>query len=211
MTAQIIAFTGHAKNGKSEYCSRIHKHIASLLTSKYGDDHIKMENDTSVIKESFARPLKELLRQVYGGSHENWYGSKKEEPLEDGISARQRLKIFGTDVVRTYDGNFWSKILRRRLTESIRCAQAIKTNLVVLIDDVRFDNEARMIKEFSNAKIYKVINTNLPPVKVDHASENGIGDELVDAVLEASSLNEIQTQVEGFITEDTRLCSLMNL
>lgn len=208
---QIIAFTGQAKNGKSEYCARIHKHIANLLTAKYADSDIEFEQDTTVIKKSFAYALKELLRKVYGGSYDNWYGSKKEEPLEDGISARQRLKIFGTDVVRTYDDDFWIKILRRELIQSSNHASALDTRAIILIDDVRFDNEARMLKEFPNTKIYKVINTNLPPVKVDHASENGIGDELVDAVLEASSLEDIQSQVEGFITEDTRLCSLMNL
>lgn len=88
---------------------------------------------------SFANELKWYCRE----HHEELYKkyphvdkSQKEDPIYGYVSM---LQHFGTDIMRTRDPNHWIKALEKRIL-----AEAPS---VVLIDDVRFPNEAEWIKE----------------------------------------------------------------
>lgn len=94
---------------------------------------------------SLAYPLKHMLRCGFGISDEHLWGSKKEDPLAclGGHSARHAMVTLGTEWGRTYLGeDCW-----------IRAWKATKPDGNVVCDDVRFQNEADMIRKMGGVVV----------------------------------------------------------
>ena len=106
--------------------------IAAHLVNKYG-----------FVQESFAYPLKEYIgRQICGFNDKQLYGAWKEtvDP-EWGMTPRQMLQLIGTDALRKkVHDDFWVIPMKRKLQEHIRSERN------VVISDVRFLNEIKMLK-----------------------------------------------------------------
>lgn len=88
---------------------------------------------------SFARPLKKFVGDLFMLSCEQLYGDRKLD-VDDrwGLSPRRLLQIIGTDCVREMImPDFWVARMRESLKRT-SCE-------IVLIDDVRFADEAQMI------------------------------------------------------------------
>jgi energy-coupling factor transporter ATP-binding protein EcfA2 len=155
MTLQpkLIALCGHKGVGKSTY--------ASFLAGKTG--HVF----------SFATPLKSMLTAVFP----NEYVLKKKDekiPYFD-VTARYLLQTLGTEWGREMvDQNIWIKLLRVRLIECL--TDSAVTPLVV--DDLRFDNEAEMIRELGG-EVWHLDRRSFTAGHDDHVSEQGISDKLI--------------------------------
>lgn len=147
-------------------------------------------------KNSFANPLKEGCRHIFGFNDEQLYGDEKEtEDAYWGITPRQALQFTGTELFRNCMSNlisdvghdFWIKRLEKELVN----------NKKIVVCDVRFQNELDMIKK-NNGIIIKVErdgieknefsthdSENIDNLKYDHLiKNNGTLEELEQKVLD---------------------------
>lgn len=151
----LVAFTGPAGAGKTT--------AAQTLVKHFGFHRL-----------SFAQPLRDMLVAL-GVPTEN-LTEKKHEPIDwlGGKSARHALQLLGTEWGRQMiDQDLWLNVMRKRI-ESVR---GIITTQGIVIDDCRFDNEARLIHELKGS----VFCINRPGcARMEHESERGISPELID-------------------------------
>lgn len=172
----VIGLTGLAGAGKST--------VANLLAEKYG-----------FVVLGFADAMREALltldpmisehmrlRPMVGAF--GWDKVKRTYP-----EARRLLQVFGTDVVRALDPEFWVTALDRKLRE---CPGAER----VVVADVRFDNEAEWVHSLgSRSRVYKV---QRDVKRMTHASESGIRSDLISGVIDnRRSLSELTESVEA--------------
>lgn len=107
---------------------------------------------------------------------------------------RRLLQVFGTEVIRSRNEDFWIDTLDGILEDAAHES--------VVITDVRFDNEAMWIHSLGG-KVIEVIR----PTHEDtgaangHASESGVSADLVDEqILNDGSLDDLQLMVAGLVT-----------
>lgn len=120
---------------------------------------------------AFADPVKQIALDF------GWDGEKDEK-------GRKLLQVIGTECGRAYNKSIWLDKMSSKIRENIRLKQRD-----MVIDDVRFDNEAELIKRFgginiklTGASYYE--KTLWGKIKkffgLIHASEKGITDEFID-------------------------------
>lgn len=145
----LIGLTGKARSGKDT--------VASMLR--------KTHNTQSV---AFASPLKEGLKTMFGLTEEHVNGSLKEVPLEWlGKSPRNLLQTLGTEWGRDcVHQDLWLLLAKRRI------AMYMKLGTPVVVTDVRFDNEAEMVRGLGG-QVWHIYRKDAPGVAA-HASEGGV-------------------------------------
>lgn len=177
---RIIGMTGRKRSGKDT--------VGAYLRMKH-----------SFAQESFAKPLKEAVRYIYGWGHEHLDGSLKEvvDPYWQ-TTPRAVLQSFGTEIGRQLDQNLWVKSLQRRL-ESFQTGSGGPTSFV--ITDVRFPNEAEVVKSLGG-EIWRITRPALGERTDHHASEIGMDAYVADReILNTGSIKEIHDQVDTFLQD----------
>jgi hypothetical protein len=108
---------------------------------------------------------------------------------EFGVSARWMMQSFGTEWGRNLVNNrIWLDMMSRRLLT------ARKEGKPVVIDDVRFDNEAELILH-QKGIVIKLERGDAPTDS--HTSEMGVSDEFVTIVIEnEGSVTDLYTSTE---------------
>jgi energy-coupling factor transporter ATP-binding protein EcfA2 len=163
----IIGLTGKKGCGKSS--------VARIIAEQYNYG----------IK-SFATPIK-LMLSAMGLSNDELYDPKKKEDIipEFGKSPRELMQLLGTEFGRTLvSQNIWVTSLEKHLDRS--------KNYV--IDDVRFANEAAMIRAHDGV-IVRVVR-GLDDSPDEHISEAGINSELINYEIQNISCYETDLQNE---------------
>lgn len=163
----LIGICGAKRAGKNT--------LADLLSFYINLDHI-----------SFASPLRAFVADVLGVSAAE-LEAEKETPISwlDGVTPRQMMQTVGTEWGRTMiHPELWLRSLLRRIPPS-----------GAVISDVRFENEAKLIKDHGGILIRVVRSgtgtgdghiseTPVPEKYVDYTvSNNGTPDEMVGRVL----------------------------
>lgn len=120
---------------------------------------------------SFADPIKNLAYEYFG-----WDGEK-------GVRGRRLLQVLGTEAGRNYDPDIWVKKLRHMILDYDRDQALFMEDTKIIIDDVRFDNEAGLVHELGG----KVIRLEGASYYGDHdlgrhPSEIGVSNHLIDFV-----------------------------
>lgn len=124
----IIGVAGRAYSGKDS--------IADHLVANHG-----------FVKLSLAAPLKSICAMVFDLSTEQVNGSLKAEvDPRYGKSPRDILQFIGTEGFRSVDPDCWVQLLLR---------QAKEAGKPVVVPDVRFMNEARVLRE-AKAVLWRV-------------------------------------------------------
>ena len=154
-TREIIGLAGPKGVGKSTYASQMVFEI------------YKSPNSYPVKIMSFASPLKEMLGCIV---HKDYIQDKEKEIPHLGVSARHCLQTLGTEWGRNLNQDIWVNIAKHRIEQE-------KPNTTIIIDDVRFDNEARMIKELGGT-VWELQRSGIGGAD-KHISEAGIGRELI--------------------------------
>lgn len=151
----LIAFAGRAGCGKDTAADYLKKH--------YG-----------FIPMAFAAPLKRTAAVLFD-LPEIYFHDRllKETPLDtwDGLTPRHILQMLGTEAIRTTFGqDFW---LKRWISEY----RMHRNNTNVVVTDVRFNNEAQLIRDLGGVVIHLVRPDvqNLDQAASWHASEIGVG------------------------------------
>jgi hypothetical protein len=119
------------------------KHVGKTLASKYLCDKY------GYIKFSFADALKMAVKEIFGFTDDQLWGDNKETIDEYwNVSPRYILQIVGTDLFREQmkhiiphiGENIWIRVAERKLHK------LLNDNKNVVIDDLRFPNEAELIR-----------------------------------------------------------------
>lgn len=177
----VIGVTGRKYNGKDT--------IAEYLVKKY-----------NFVQISFAEPLKEVCRTLFGFSQEQLYGSLKETVDESwGISPRNALQFLGTDIIRNQihklipniEDKFWIRCMLAKINKLKENDPDVK----IVISDVRFPNEVDMIKEI-NGIIIRAVRPSISNIDC-HESEKLIDELNVNfELLNDLGLNELYDKVD---------------
>ncbi|UTS52164.1 hypothetical protein [Synechococcus phage BUCT-ZZ01] len=165
----LVGIAGPARAGKNE--------VAKYL-QKYHAFH----------EDSFAAPIRKCLMDILGLPFEE-YERVKQEPqaVFGGKTCREFMQKMGTEFGREmiYD-DIWVDSCILRLDKFERAA----------ISDVRFDNEAKAIKERGGF----IIHVDRPGIRIEqsaHLSEKGIDESLIDfKILNDSGLDNLYAQIE---------------
>lgn len=175
----IIGLAGPEGSGKTT--------VANMLVERYGYEH-----------EPFAKPLKDMMVAL-GVPPKYVFGSKedKEAPLDIlcGRSARYAMRTLGTEWGRDLiSPNFWVHHWKRRAYGRL-----------VVVDDVRFENEVVAIEELHGLVIRiegrgkdsgEHPSDMASQLKVHAVVQNdGTLDDLLTKVLEATDLFKIRERV----------------
>lgn len=155
ITKRIIGLAGPKGVGKSTF--------ANQLMFEYYKDGL----DSVVHVMSFATPLKRMLECIV--TKEFIQDNKEAIIPHIGVSARHCLQTLGTEWGRKINPDIWINIAKHRIEES-DCQ-------IFIIDDVRFDNEARMILDMEG-EVWNLSRTGVGG-EDSHISEAGISSELI--------------------------------
>lgn len=127
---------------------------------------------------SFADPLRDMARSLLRfvmKEPEKALKERKEDTIDAlGVTPRHLLQNLGTEWGRKFDEKLWTKIMESRLDAN--------GSYPTVIDDVRFPNEAEMIRA-RGGEVWRVTREGFTQSEDAHASEAGLPDELVDKVL----------------------------
>ena len=137
----IVAFLGKARSGKDT--------CGDFLVQHYGYK-----------KYSFADPLKGALRELFGFTHEQLYGSKKEQvDTRWNISPREAMQVIGTEIAQ-YTFPKVMPGLQTVVPENgffVKCFQNWRKNHMrdaLVITDVRFEHEIEALLSMGATLIY---------------------------------------------------------
>ena len=169
---KLIGITGKKGSGKST--------AAKLLSEQFG-----------YVTRSFADPIREICK-ILGISDYYLTEDKNAVIPHLGKSARFIMQTFGTEYARdTIKKTIWLDMMAKRLKES--------DDPRVCIDDVRFDNEADLIKSMGGTVVRIERGGTLSD---DHVSELGIKDDLVDLTIKNDgAVTLLSEQLENIIHE----------
>ena len=186
----VIGITGLAGSGKDTATNLAHRLEPCLkFFDKTGVNNnpipgtdiattISKIRQFAPINLPFAAPLKKIAMDV-GFTLQQVFDPKLKNEVDEfwGITPRQFLQMCGTEMFRkVWRDDVWVKVAEKQIN---RIAGSLKTDYcIIFVTDVRFPNEAQMIKDQGGY----VIRINRPGVQMmNHASENQIKDLKVDA------------------------------
>lgn len=175
---QLIGITGKAGCGKST--------VAGYLKDEHG-----------YVSVSFATPIKQALSSMFGWSMEAIENREfKENPLLWlGKSPRQLMQTLGTEWGRNeVHMDLWVMLAERTIN-------LLQSNcLPVVVPDVRFENEAKMIRKKGGTIFH--IKRYMDSALDNHASEQGV---IVDSrdkiILNQGSLTDLFFEVEALFVQ----------
>lgn len=213
MTPIIIGLTGSARSGKTSIA-----------------EHLRDKHDFIIL--SFADPLKDMVKKldpIIGVDEDSQYahyadpvaypvvlsdfldedGEFFPEPGEDWVKAqypeyRRILQVFGTELMRNYDKNFWRDQLVERLDTLLFHGRSAHSGVRVVIPDVRFPNEAEVVRDYVHAKgglanVYRPGHQGNSHTSETHA---GLLGEPICFVNDGT-LDELLSAVDGYVEELT--------
>lgn len=138
----IIAFLARAGSGKSTAAAFVEKHWGP------------------VERVSFAGPLKEMAKELYGFSDDQVYGSLKEtpdarldqingpHPFSEAVTPRQMLQRLGNTARNIIGPRVWVDAALNTISES--------PHRIAVIDDCRYINEAKAIAGLPGGYVIKL-------------------------------------------------------
>lgn len=193
MSVKVIGLTGYKQCGKST--------LAKAIVEK-----AKAHGKHGCIY-SFAKPLKEICHILFGGTEANWYGDFKTERFADWeltlgekySTPRRILQTVGTEVFRkNVDSDFWLHVAHRYINDIVKEEHCD----FVVVDDVRFDNEAQLIVAAYNGFIYRIQRADSLSHNDSHESERGLSSDLIDYTYTCADTACIEASAEDIIRRE---------
>ena len=164
----IIGITGPARSGKDT--------VSKIITDIYTSYKIK----------SFAAPIRLIIANLIGITDSIIFDSIKDIPhiLLNNKTPRYAMQTLGTE---------WGRYMISDTLWIDTCLNTNDTNII--ISDVRFENEAKAIKE-KNGIIIKVTRPNIKIQESLHISEKGISDDYIAYNIDNSGdINDLKQKV----------------
>ena len=163
----VVALTGMAGSGKST--------LADYLIARHGYVRVK-----------FAGPLKAMLYAM-GLSDAHIEGDLKElpTPLLQGRTPRYAMQTLGTEWGRSMSPDLWTGLWQRTAND------VLDNGGRVVVDDVRFDNEADTVRAMSGVVIQL---QGRGGIAGQHASEAGVDADVV--LRNEGSIGDLQARAD---------------
>lgn len=165
---KVVALTGLAGSGKST--------LADYLIERHGYVRVK-----------FAGPLKAMMAAI-GLSTDHIEGSLKEvpTPILQGRTPRYAMQTIGTEWGRdTIGPDFWTGLWQRTAND------VLDNGGRVVVDDVRFDNEADVVRAVGGVVIQL---QGRGGIAGSHASEAGVDADVV--LRNIGSIGDLQARAD---------------
>lgn len=163
-------------------------------------DYIESTDPDKYVLDSFASPLKNGLCSILGLPLKELEEMKDKGEIHPdlGITIRNMLQTLGTEWGRDLiNKDIWNILARERILKH--------PDKVVIMTDVRFDNEANLIHELGGKLIYVSRPTDECRSVGTHSSENSLSEYLIDYIIDNSgSIGELYKKWEelNFILEN---------
>lgn len=171
---KIVGIIGAAGSGKTLVAEHLVQHYAYTRTR-------------------FAAPLKRMLKAGLGLTDEQLDGHEKMTPIPalNGVTPRQLMQTLGTEWGRRrVDPNLWVKCWKR---------DALSINGDVVVDDVRFPNEAAAVKQLGGT-LWRVYRPGL--AQGEHVSEKLHREIKEDRLItNASTIDALIASVDTLVEE----------
>jgi len=128
---KLIGLTGPAGVGKTT--------LAYKIATQYG---------TNVVVKSYADPLRRMVATLTGCTEQQLRDAQfKTTEFMPGITYRQLLQTLGTEWGRkTIKNSLWTDIFAKEIGTCHGCS--------IIVDDVRFDNEAQLIRDLGGSIVF---------------------------------------------------------
>jgi hypothetical protein len=183
----LIGLAGRAGTGKDS--------IAAGLADRH-----------NALRYAFALPLKAGLQAMLGLDPEDLEDRERKEQVIEwlGASPRYLMQTLGTQWGRELVApDLWVR-LARRVIEEARTSPEFGYSPALVISDVRFPDEAALIRELGGWVVH-VRRLDAPPV-VEHVSETALPFVAGDLVLDNNgTLHELDAMVDSVFAEIRRL------
>ena len=155
----VLAVSGKARHGKDT--------VADYLVKTYGFE-----------KYAVANPIKEICKEVFSFDDSQVYGDNKEtvDPRW-GVSPRKCMQFIGTELFRDRIGgllpqigsDIWIHCLVNKLSDVFK----ENPNALIVVSDVRFENEWKSLKSrLKGAYSVRINNPRVADPLTYHVSEN---------------------------------------
>lgn len=136
-------------------------------------NHVQYQPPQNAKLIKFAQPLYDMQRLIY------------QRVGKPEVKDRKLLQWLGTEWGRSISETLWIDLWRKEVYK------ALAQDIIVLVDDCRFDNEAKAIKALGGKVVRLVGKTDKRDVVrgglEKHASESGLSPELIDFTLPNNS------------------------
>lgn len=184
MSPLIIGLTGAAGSGKDT--------AARIIVAGH-----------SACAYAFADPLRSMLAILigyaigYDDTPENWLTDRELKEREIpviGASGRRLMQTLGTEWGRKLiNPSLWIDLMRARIADASEHPRVARGEVPIIITDVRFDNEAQLIRELGG-EVWLMLGRH--QTVADHPSENGVSAHLVDRQIDNSGdLEHLRDQI----------------
>jgi hypothetical protein len=181
---RIIAFTGKKGHGKSTSTNKAREVLEGQgLTVK----RINFKDSLVTVINSKCKGVLEDLSKHYNMSIDDLFENKP--PI-----MRRLMQFIGTDVYREMNNGFWVDSWASKLDPYKR------SDVVIIVDDVRFQNEFDMVKSMGGS-VTRIVATNKEIPLDEHASEKEQDSFNVDREFHANSKEELEQIIEAKLTE----------
>lgn len=174
----LIGLAAKAQSGKTT--------VANMLISQYGYSHV-----------SFAEPIRQFIADLTGITRDDLEKAEIKEAVIPwiGRSPRYMMQTLGTEWGRdTILADFWIKRAMRQVND------LSWARMPSVISDVRFDNEAKAIREAGGFVIHLVRPDAL--VVASHASEAGVSRESTDyTIVNDGTLEDLGHKVQAVMSQ----------
>lgn len=169
---KYVGIHGKKQAGKDTFFKAMEKIVAPYKCAKF----------------AYADPLKESMMSMMGGTYENYHGSEaqKQQAMHElwierygemFATYRSGMQFVGTDMFRDKICRLWWVDCNEvKLLNTIQKCDASK--LIVVVPDLRFDNEAEHIKTLGGVIVHVVRKDQITEDK--HRSESGIDPKYID-------------------------------
>jgi hypothetical protein len=159
---RILGIHGRAGTGKSSLAAAVRSSVVSSGLVERCDIM------------SFASPIKAAVCTLMGDWDASETNSKKDEPLDSGSATRRDLmRLVGSWLRANARQDHWVRLMA---AECYRLARYAPDRTLVIVDDVRYDNEALWIRDSGGV----VVARPGGHIGDGHPSEAGIRPQLVD-------------------------------
>ena len=127
----VIGIAGPKGSGKTTLANSIKRELHKTCFRESG----------SVVISSFAKPMKDFLRDFFDLSEAQLTVYEAKEAIDQryGVSPRVLMQEFGTGFVRKLIPGFWV----HKMSEYIKTSDAN----IIIIDDIRFGDEAQLVRQ----------------------------------------------------------------